>query len=110
MFYQAAIDVIMITVIIKEQLMKVTFFGTTTLLFDDGKDQIFFDCHFTRPSLAKYIGGSESTDTVLADKMLKLHHIDRLKAVFVSHTHHDHVMDVPYVANKTGALVYGSSS
>ena len=30
--------------------MKVTFFGTTTLLFDDGKDQILFDAHITRPS------------------------------------------------------------
>ena len=37
--------------------MKVTFFGTTTLLFDDGKDQILFDAHFTRPSLVKYAGG-----------------------------------------------------
>lgn len=90
--------------------MKVTFFGTTTLLFDDGKDQILFDCHFTRPSLLKYIAGSEPTDEKLADELLKKHHIDRLKAIFVSHTHHDHVMDVPYVANKTGAMVYGSSS
>ena len=90
--------------------MKVTFFGTTTLLFDDGKDQILFDCHFTRPSLLKYIAGSEPTDTKLADELLKKHHIDRLKAIFVSHSHHDHVMDVPYVANKTGAAVYGTSS
>ncbi|MBQ1478159.1 MAG: MBL fold metallo-hydrolase [Erysipelotrichaceae bacterium] len=90
--------------------MKVTFFGTTTLLFDDGKDQIFFDCHFTRPSLLKYIGGTEETNTALADELLKIHKVDRLKAVFVSHSHHDHVMDVPYVVNKTGAMVYGSSS
>lgn len=90
--------------------MKVTFFGTTTLLFDDGKDQIFFDCHFTRPSLLKYIGGREETNTALADELLKIHKVDRLKAVFVSHSHHDHVMDVPYVVNKTGAMVYGSSS
>ncbi len=90
--------------------MKVTFFGTTTLLFDDGKDQILFDCHFTRPSLLKYIAGSEMTDTKLADELLSLHKVDRLKAIFVSHTHHDHVMDVPYVAKKTGAVVYGSSS
>jgi len=91
--------------------MKVTFFGTTTLLFDDGKDQILFDCHFTRPSLLKYIcSGSEATDTKLADEMIQKHHISRLKAIFVSHTHHDHVMDVPYVAEKTGAAVYGSSS
>lgn len=90
--------------------MKVTFFGTTTLLFDDGKDQILFDCHFTRPSLIKYIAGSEMTDTKLADELLALHKVDRLKAIFVSHTHHDHVMDVPYVAKKTGATVYGASS
>ena len=90
--------------------MKITFFGTTTLLFDDGKDQVLFDCHLTRPSLWKYISGSEPTDEKLCDEMLEAHHIDRLKAIFVSHTHHDHVMDVPYVANKTGAVVYGSSS
>lgn len=90
--------------------MKVTFFGTTTLLFDDGKDQILFDCHFTRPSLIKYIAGSEMTDTKLADELLTLHKVNRLKAIFVSHTHHDHVMDVPYVAKKTGATVYGASS
>ena len=39
--------------------MKVTFFGTTTLLFDDGKDQILFDCHFTRPSILSYIRGGD---------------------------------------------------
>lgn len=90
--------------------MKVTFFGTTTLLFDDGKDQILFDCHFTRPSLLKYISGSEETDTKLADELLKIHKVDRLRAIFVSHSHHDHVMDVPFAAKRTGAMVYGSSS
>ena len=90
--------------------MKITFFGTTTLLFDDGKDQILFDCHFTRPSLLKYIGGSEATDEKLVDEMIEKHHIDRLEAIFVSHTHHDHVMDAPYMAKRTGAKVYGTSS
>ncbi len=90
--------------------MKITFFGTTTLLFDDGRDQIFFDCHFTRPPLLKYIAGSEVTDTALADRIIKTHRIDRLKAIFVSHTHHDHVMDAPYVANCTKATIYGSLS
>ncbi|MDO4529295.1 MAG: hypothetical protein Q4B55_02685, partial [Lachnospiraceae bacterium] len=61
--------------------MKVTFFGTTTLLFDDGKDQIFFDAHMTRPSLMKYIFGSQPTDKELVDEMLKLHKVDRLRAI-----------------------------
>lgn len=90
--------------------MRVTFFGTTTLLFDDGVDQILFDCHFTRPSLFTYIFGSQRSNTELIDQMMSLHHIDRLRAIFISHSHHDHVMDMPYVANKTGALVYGSAS
>lgn len=90
--------------------MKVTFFGTTTLLFDDGIDQILFDCHFTRPSLAKYLAGSGATDQTIADEMIEKHHIERLRAIFISHTHHDHVMDAPYMALKTGAVIYGSSS
>ena len=91
--------------------MKVTYFGTTTLLFDDGRDQILFDAHVTRPSLVKYITGAKvGTDTALCDKLIRTHHIDRLRAIFVSHTHHDHVMDAPYVANACGAVIYGSGS
>ena len=33
--------------------MKITYFGTTTLLFDDGKNRILFDAHFTRHSFLK---------------------------------------------------------
>ena len=91
--------------------MQITFFGTTTLLFDDGRDQILFDAHFTRPSIEKYIAGAKAeTNTGLCDKLIDLHHINRLRAVFISHTHHDHVMDAPYVANRCGAMIYGSSS
>ena len=90
--------------------MRVTYFGTTTLLFDDGQDQILFDAHFTRPSLPRYILGSAATDTALVDAMLDAHRVDRLRAIFISHSHHDHVMDAPYVANRCGAAVYGSAS
>ena len=92
-------------------MLKVTFLGTTTLLFDDGKDQILFDAHITRPSLSRYIRGvKESTNRTLCDEIISLHHIDRLRAVFISHTHHDHVMDAPYIAQKCGAGIYGSES
>lgn len=92
-------------------MLKVTYFGTTTLLFDDGKDQILFDAHVTRPSLIKYAGGAkERTNTALCDKLIRLHKIRRLRAVFISHTHHDHVMDAPYIAGRCGAMIYGSES
>lgn len=92
-------------------MLKVTFFGTTTLLFDDGVDQILFDAHFTRPSIKYFITGKPvSTDCALCDRLIKHHKINRLRAIFVSHAHHDHAMDVPYVANRCGAKVYGSNS
>ena len=92
-------------------MLKVTYLGTTTLLFDDGKDQILFDAHITRPSLSSYIrGAKESTNRALCDEIIRLHHIDRLRAVFISHTHHDHVMDAPYIAGQCGAKIFGSES
>ncbi len=90
--------------------MKITFFGTTTLLFDDGSDQLLFDAHFTRPSLLRYIFGSAATDQTVVNEMLGIHRIDRLRAIFISHSHHDHVMDAPYIANRCNALIYGSVS
>ncbi|MBQ3405353.1 MAG: MBL fold metallo-hydrolase [Oscillospiraceae bacterium] len=90
--------------------MKVSFFGTATLLFDDGEGQILFDAHFTRPGLLKYIFGKGETNTALIDEMITRHRIERLRAIFISHSHHDHVMDAPYISNKCGAVIYGSSS
>ena len=90
--------------------MKVTFFGTTTLLLDDGRDQVLFDAHFTRPSLPRYLFGSGETNRALVDELTRRHGVERLRAIFISHSHHDHVMDMPYLANRTGAAVYGSPS
>ncbi|MBP3869651.1 MAG: MBL fold metallo-hydrolase [Faecalicoccus sp.] len=91
--------------------MKITFFGTTTLLFDDGKYQILFDAHVTRPSLKKYVKGAEVvTNTQLCDHLIKVHKMNRLRAIFILHTHHDHVMDAPYIANQCNATIYGSMS
>ena len=83
--------------------MKVTSFGTTTLLFDDGRDQVLFDAHFTRPSFLKWKFGRLSTDEDLIGSLISLHKIDRLRAIFVSHSHYDHVMDAPFVENRCAA-------
>ena len=90
--------------------MKVTYLGTTMLLFDDGKDQVLFDCHVTRPSLLTCVSGSLSTDTTVADKVISQFGFDRLRAIFISHSHYDHVLDACYFANQCSADIYGSES
>lgn len=90
--------------------MRITYLGTTTLLFDDGFDQILFDCHVTRPSLAQYMFGRLSTDQTLADRVIRQFDIHRLRGIFISHSHHDHVLDAPYFANTCQANFYGSPS
>ncbi|MFC5924669.1 MBL fold metallo-hydrolase [Micromonospora vulcania] len=35
-------------------------------------------------------------------------HVDRAMTVLVTHTHWDHFMDVPYIAGRTGARVFGT--
>lgn len=90
--------------------MKITYLGTTMLLFDDGTDQLLFDCHITRPSLLRCAFGRFVTDAAVAQRVLEEFAIDRLRGIFISHTHHDHVMDAPYFAARCGADIYGSAS
>lgn len=90
--------------------VSMTFFGTTTWLLDDGETQLLLDAHLTRPSMARALLGKLKTNTELVDEVLRRFPMDRLRAIFVSHTHYDHVLDAVYIAQKTGADLYGSVS
>ncbi|MBP6730525.1 MAG: MBL fold metallo-hydrolase [Chitinophagales bacterium] len=90
--------------------VKVTFFGTSTLLFDDGETQLLVDGFFSRPPIGKVAFGKIKSDTALIRSLINKHQINRLKAVFVCHSHYDHAMDAPAVCRLTSARLYGSSS
>ena len=90
--------------------VSMTFFGTTTWLLDDGETQLLLDAHLTRPSMARVVFGKLKTNTEFVDEVLARFPMERLKAIFVSHTHYDHVLDAVYIAQKTGADMFGSAS
>ena len=90
--------------------MRVTYFGTTMLMLDDGKSCLLFDCHTSRPPMAKMVFGRIETDTALADQLIDRYDMKRIAAIFISHSHHDHVLDLPYFARAAEAEVYGSES
>ncbi len=50
------------------------------------------------------------SDTLFSDTEVVDAQIDRADYILVQHSHPDHVMDVPYLANRTGAVVIGHES
>lgn len=91
--------------------VRVTSLGTTMMLIDDGVTQIVIDPFLTPvPLLAAALRTPVATDPRVVDDALDQVGADRVRAIFVSHAHHDHALDVAHLAHRTGATVYGSAS
>lgn len=88
--------------------LSITYFGTSTLLFDDGRTQIISDGFFTRPSLLQLITQQLQSDLSLLHYVIKAHGLQRLATIVPLHSHHDHVMDSAPLAELTEAVVLGS--
>ncbi|MDO6560266.1 MBL fold metallo-hydrolase [Paraglaciecola chathamensis] len=90
--------------------VKVTYFGTSSLLISDRKTKILVDGFVTRPSMSALFFGTEP-DTDLIEILIKRYDLfGNLKAVIPVHSHHDHAMDASIFAEKTGADLIGTSS
>lgn len=94
--------------------LRVTFFGVGSLLFDDGQTAILSDGFFTRPGYLRFYLSMAlptiSPDRDLIRRYLQRANIRRLAAVIPTHSHYDHVMDAPEIAQQTGAMLVGSES
>lgn len=87
--------------------LRATFFGTTTILITDGINSIMIDGFFSRPSLFRLIRVKpdiKRIDFALSKAPRKI------DAIFVAHSHYDHAMDSGLVAQRTGAVIFGSES
>lgn len=88
--------------------MTVIFIGVSTLLFDDGETAFMTDGYFSRHarnSLARI-----EPDRERITRSLQRAGVKSLAAVIPLHSHFDHALDSPIVAQQTGALLAGSSS
>ena len=75
--------------------LTVKFFGVSTLLLDDGHDQILIDGFFSRPSLWQVLSRPIQSDRLLLEQLVQRHELSRTQAILVTHSHYDHVLDVP---------------
>jgi len=88
----------------------VTFLGVSTLLIDDGDKRIMVDGFFTRPGKFKTLLGRIAPDEEVVMPALKKYGATSLDVVVTLHSHHDHAMDAPLVAERSKARLFGSYS
>jgi L-ascorbate metabolism protein UlaG (beta-lactamase superfamily) len=90
--------------------VTVRYTGTSTLVFSDGDTTWLTDGWFSRPGpLALFLSEIEP-DIAAIEAGLARNGLERAAAVFPVHSHYDHAMDAPEVAQRTGALLLGSES
>ena len=87
-----------------------TFYGTSSVHITDGISDIFVDAFLSRPSVKELALGKLTPNDVAIDWALRRGGVDTLDALFVAHSHHDHLMDAPRVVNRIGGVIYGSRS
>lgn len=91
--------------------LSVTWMGVATLLVDDGSSPpLLTDGYFSRPGLTQVAAGKVAPSAARVDGCLARAKVSRLAAVIPVHTHIDHVLDSPLVAERTGAPLVGGQS
>lgn len=92
-------------------MVTATWFGISTVLFDDGETQLLIDGAFTRASPFQLgLLQTLKSDVATINYVLSTFHMDRLAAIVPAHSHFDHAMDVGHIANRTSAVILGSES
>ncbi|WP_235298150.1 MBL fold metallo-hydrolase [Portibacter marinus] len=95
---------------LEKQEFSVTYFGVSTLLFNDGETKFIIDGFFTRPSASKVLFRKLTTDKKLVNQIVRDYELQDLDAVLVNHSHYDHALDAAYLAKSTSAQLIGSPS
>src|SRR5579864_6060273 len=96
------------------------YFGAAGWEITDGTTTILIDPYLSRingpppPEGHRMVGDTRRAydwgDVATPDVAAIDSHIQQADFVLVTHTHYDHILDVPHIALKTGAAVIGSES
>lgn len=89
---------------------SVTFLGVSTLLIEDGDSALMIDGFFSRPGLLEVGLRPLRPHAERIDAALQRTGTTRLDAVLPVHSHYDHALDSPAVAQRTGATLIGGES
>jgi len=77
--------------------------GKNMFVYEYGQDMILVDCGISFPDEAM-----PGIDVVIPDFAYVLDNIDRLRGIFITHGHEDHIGALPWLLRTVKATVYGS--
>ncbi|MFI2431344.1 MBL fold metallo-hydrolase [Streptomyces sp. NPDC018693] len=84
--------------------------GTSGWRIDVGERTLLFDPYLTRFSTGLFDGAFDPRTPLQSRPEIVDAHIGRPEVVLVSHSHWDHLADVPHIARSTGARVIGTET
>ncbi|NGO74209.1 MBL fold metallo-hydrolase [Streptomyces sp. YC504] len=84
--------------------------GTSGWRIDVDDRTVLFDPYITRFKTGLFDGAFNPGTKLEFDPDLVREHIGRPEIVLVSHSHWDHIADVPYIAKTTGARIVGTET
>src|SRR5271157_115056 len=84
--------------------VRVVWLGTAGFAIESGGFVVLIDPYVTRASFVSLFAPLRPDLRAIA------RHVPRADAIIVGHTHFDHALDVPAIAQRTGARVFGSRS
>lgn len=85
-------------------------FGTDGWEISFGKRSILFDPWFERIPTGFFQGKFDPKTPLQITESLIDQHVNKADHILIGHGHWDHIMDIPYIAKKTGAMVIGSET
>jgi len=85
--------------------LGVTWLGTAGFAIEYDGHVLLIDPYLTRASLTRCVWAPLRPDAGAAQRL-----VPRADAIVLSHTHFDHALDTPLIAQRTGARVFGSRS
>ncbi|MEH0986094.1 MBL fold metallo-hydrolase [Micromonospora sp. CPCC 205556] len=82
--------------------------GTSGWRIDIGDRTVLVDPYLSRFGTGLFTGAFQPETPLKVRTDVIDSHLDRAENVLVTHTHWDHFNDVPYIAGRTGARVFGT--
>jgi L-ascorbate metabolism protein UlaG (beta-lactamase superfamily) len=85
-------------------------FGTDGWEISFGNRTLLVDPYFARLPTGFFTGKFDPKTPIKTDEALIDQHIKKADQILIGHGHWDHILDIPYIAKKTGAMVIGSET